>query len=150
MFSRVQPCFKIISASFLICLTSCIMVIFMMVGWIAAKYMSSAPLLSGEMTLLAPERYNRLIFTFLLARVTIHISGCISRAVRVMKRLSTSSPVVIITPLARSIPASFIIFSSVASPGIARTSGSSQSSCSTIFSSFSMITTFWFLFNSSL
>ncbi len=102
------------------------------------------------MTLSAPERYSLLMFAFLLALATIHISGCSSLAVKVMKRLSTSSPVVIITPLALFIPASSIMLSSVASPGIAKMSGSSHNSFSTTFLFLSIIMTFLFLFLSSL
>ena len=68
--------------------------------------MSSAPLASGEMTLSAPDLYSLLIFSRLLALATIHIFGWISLAVKVINKLSTSSPVVIMTPLALFIPES--------------------------------------------
>ena len=146
----VHPYLSIISDSLRRSSIPCISVIFMVVGSTDAKYMSSAPLTSGDITLSAPERYNLRTFSLLLALVTIHMSSCISLAVKVMNRLSTSLPVVIITPRALFIPASIMMLSSVASPWIVRTLESSHISLSITSLFFSIITTCIFLSLSSL
>ena len=99
MFSRVHPCAAIVWNSSNISLTACFTVIFRICGLLDSKYRSLPPMTSGETILSAPAFLSLLMFSSLLALVTIHVSSFVSRMVNTINKLVTSSPVLIITLL---------------------------------------------------